>query len=144
MRIKILLVLLGAILISCNTKAKVERKIKTTVTSFLDAVEKDKLNECVNLIHDGGGSYGGIHMDVSFLYKNYKKINSRVDLKKNIIVKDTIYVGTKMKYVQYKIKNNNPNYSKKPLIITFIFYDQVGYDKIFNSSFLNNNMLDWE
>ncbi|KFF12021.1 hypothetical protein N6B72_02920 [Chryseobacterium soli] len=144
MRIKILLVLLGVILISCNTNSSAERKIKKTVTSFLDAVERDKPNECVNLIHDGSGSYGGIHMDVSFLYKHYKKINSEVDLKKNIKVKDTIYVGAKMKYVQYRIKNSNPNYLQKPLIITFIFYDQVGYDKIFNSSFLDNNMLNWE
>ena len=135
--------MLGVLLISCNTQASKERKIRRTVTEFLDAVEKEKANQCTDLIKDGHNAYGSIHMQVHFLNKNYKKINSNVNLKKNIKVKDTIYVGAKMKYVQYRIKNNNPNYLQKPLIITFIFYDQTGYHKIFNSSFVEN-FLDWE
>ncbi|ROH98154.1 hypothetical protein [Chryseobacterium daecheongense] len=143
MRIWTLVVLLSITLTSCNTQASAERKIKRTVTSFLGAVEKNSTNQCADLIKDGHDAYGSIHMQVHFLHKNYKKINSYVNLKKNIKVKDTIYVGTKMKYVQYQIKNSNPNHLQKPLIITFIFYEQIGYDKIFNSSVVEN-FLDWE
>ncbi|WP_299182880.1 hypothetical protein [uncultured Chryseobacterium sp.] len=143
MRIWILIVLFGVISTSCNTKVSAERKIKRTVTTFFSAVEKNSTNQCRDLIKDGHDAYGSIHMQVHFLNKNYKKINSYVNLKENIKVKDTIYVGSKMKYVQYRIKNNNPKYLEKPLTITFIFYDQTGYDKIFNSSVVEN-FLDWE
>ncbi len=143
MRTKILTILFGILLISCNTEASAKREITKTVTSFLDAVEKNNTNQCRDLIKDGHDSYGSIHMQVRFLNKNYKKINSYVNLKESIKVKDTVYVGAKMKYVQYRVKNSNPNYLQKPLTITFVFYKHNGYDKISNSFFLDN-FLDWE
>lgn len=142
MKIKIFTLLFGIILISCNTKASKEREIKKTVTKFLNAVERDDKKEGRELIYNSKHFYGGINMELSFFHKNYKKINSYIDLKNNIKVKDTIYLlGQKFKYVQYHIKNSND--SLKPLMITFIFYDQVGYDKIYNCCIFNN-MLDWE
>ncbi|MFC0346036.1 hypothetical protein [Epilithonimonas hispanica] len=135
--------LISLLLFSCNTQAIKERKIKKTVENILNAIEKNSTNQCMDLIKDSKGSYGSINMQVHFLNRNYKKINSQIDLRENIKVKDTIYVGAKMQYVQYKVVNNNANYVEKPLLITFIFYDQEGYDKIFNSSFVEN-FLDWE
>jgi len=140
---KIFILLISAVLISCNTKASAERKIKKTVTNFWNAVERKKVSQCIDLIKDGQDYYGSINMQVSFLNKNYKKINSYINLKENINVKDTVYVGAKMKYVQYRIKNSKPNYTQHPLLITFIFYDQTGYDKVFNSAF-TDNFLKWE
>lgn len=137
------MILLSILLVSCNTQASRERKIKQTVTEFLDAVEKNSTNQCRDLIKDGDNSYGSLHMQVRFLNKNYKKINSYVNLKNSIKVKDTLFLGAKMNYVQYYIKNSKPNYTQKPLIITFMFYKDAGYDKIFNSNFLDN-FLDWE
>lgn len=143
MRAIILIILFGFALFSCNTQATKERKIKKTVTKFWNAVEHKKVSQCVDFVKDGHDYYGGIHMQVSFLNKNYKKINSYINLKENVKIKDTVYVGAKMKYVQYCIKNSKPNYTQKPLLITFIFYDQAGYDKIFNSVF-TENFLNWE
>lgn len=135
--------MLSLVLLSCNTQASRERKIKQTVTEFLNAVEKDKTNQCRDLIKDGHNSYGSIHMQVRFLNRNYKKINSYVNLKNNIKVKDTLFFGAKMNYVQYYVQNNKSNYKQKPLIITFMFYKEIGYNKIFNSNFVEN-FLDWE
>lgn len=143
MRIWILIILLSFISTSCNNKASTERKIKRTVTSFLDAVEKKDGSKYKSLIYESEAYPGVISMEMTFFYKNYKRINSNADLKQNIKIKDTIFNGAKRKYVQYHIKNNNPDYFQKPLIITFIFYDQIGYDKIYNHSIFDN-MLDWE
>lgn len=143
MRIKILICMLGVLLVSCNTQASKERKIRRTVTEFLDAVEKDDGSKYKSLIYESEQYPGVISMERKFLNKNYKKINSYINLKENIKIKDTIWAGAKMKYVQYRIKNNNPNYLRNPLLITFIFYDQKGYDKICNPGVLKN-FLDWE
>ncbi|MBL3550533.1 hypothetical protein [Chryseobacterium sp. KMC2] len=143
MRIWILIILFSVISTSCNSKASAERKIKKTVTSFLDAVEQKDGSKYQSLIYESESYPGVISMEKSFFYKNYKKINSNIDLKESIKIKDTIFNRAKRKYVQYHIKNNNPDYFQKPLIITFIFYDQIGYDKIYNHSIFDN-MLDWE
>lgn len=135
--------MLGILLISCNTNSSANRKMKNTVISFLDGIEKRNTNQCRDLIHNGHEYYGSIRMQVYFLNKNYQKINSYVDLRKNINIQDTIYSGAKMKYVQYYIKNHNLKKTQKPLVITFIFYNEVGYDKVFNSFFVEN-MLEWE
>ncbi|MDV7695863.1 hypothetical protein N6B72_02925 [Chryseobacterium soli] len=68
MRIKILL--LGAILISCNTKISAERKIKQTVTEFLSAVEKDDGSKYKSLIYKSEVYPGVISMEKHFLQKN--------------------------------------------------------------------------
>ncbi|KFF12022.1 hypothetical protein IW15_10585 [Chryseobacterium soli] len=68
MRIKILL--LGAILISCNTKISAERKIKQTVTEFLSAVEKDDGSKYKSLIYKSEEYPGVISMEKHFLQKN--------------------------------------------------------------------------
>lgn len=143
MRIWTLVVLLSITLTSCNTQASAERKIKRTVVSFLDAVEKKDGSKYTSLIYESEAYPGVISMEKRFFYKNYEKINSYVDLKKNIKIKDTVFNGAKRQYVQYYIRNSNPNYLQKPLIITFIFYDQIGYDQIYNHSIFDN-MLDWE
>lgn len=135
--------MLCILLVSCNTNSSANTKIKKTVISFLNGIEKGNTNQCRDLIHNGHEYYGSIHMQVHFLNKNYKKINSYIDLKKNINIKDTVYSGAKMKYVQYDIKNDDPKKDRKPLIITFIFYNEVGYDKIFNSFFVEN-ILEWQ
>lgn len=139
----VLMFFFGFALLSCNTQASSERKIKKTVTSFLDAVEKNDGNTYKSLIYNSEQYPGVISMEKSFFNKNYKKINSYINLKENIKIKDTVFNGAKRKYVQYRIKNSNPNYSQKPLIITFIFYKQVGYDKINNPSVLDN-FLKWD
>ncbi|MGI9580039.1 hypothetical protein ACR1PO_02390 [Chryseobacterium sp. RRHN12] len=143
MRMWLLIILFSVISTSCNNNTLAERKIKKTVITFLDAVEKKDGNKYKSLIYESEVYPGVISMEKKFFYKNYKKINSDVNLKENIKIKDTIFNGAKRKYVQYRIKNNNADYFQKPLIITFIFYDQIGYDKIYNHSIFDN-MLDWE
>lgn len=135
--------LIGTILMSCNTEASAKRKITKTVTKFWNAVEKNNGDEYKALIYESEKYPGVISMEKRFFNKNYKKINSYINLKENIKIKDTIFNGSKRKYVQYRIKNDNQNYVQKPLIITFIFYKQVGYDKIYNPSVLDN-FLKWE
>ena len=130
-------------LISCNTEASAKRKITKTVTDFWNAVEKNDGNEYKSLIYESEKYPGVISMERKFLNKNYNKINSYINLKENIKVKDTVFNGAKRQYVQYWIKNNKPNYTQKPLIITFIFYQQVGYDKVYNPSVLDD-FLKWE
>lgn len=143
MKIKIFILLISVILVSCNTEASAKRKITKTVTNFWNAVEKNDGNEYKSLIYESEKYPGVISMERKFLNKNYNKINSYINLKENIKVKDTVFNGAKRQYVQYWIKNNKPNYTQKPLIITFIFYQQVGYDKVYNPSVLDD-FLKWE
>ncbi|TXF77775.1 hypothetical protein [Chryseobacterium sp.] len=143
MRTIILIVWFSVSLLSCNTQTSKDRKIKRTVTEFLNAVEKNDANKYKSLIYESDLYPGVISMEKKFFNKNYNKINSIVDLKKNIQVKDTIFNTVKRQYVQYRIKNSNPDYLHKPLIITFMFYEQVGYDKIYNPGVLKN-FLEWE
>ncbi len=142
-KIKIFILLISLVLISCNTEASAKRKITKTVTNFWNAVEKNDGNEYKSLIYESEKYPGVISMERKFLNKNYNKINSYINLKENIKVKDTVFNGAKRQYVQYWIKNNKPNYTQKPLIITFIFYKQVGYDKVYNPSVLDD-FLKWE
>ncbi|MFP3596103.1 hypothetical protein [Chryseobacterium sp. SIMBA_029] len=103
MRIKILLVLLGITLISCNTKASAERKIKRTVTEFLSAVEKDDGSKYKSLIYESEEYPGVISMEKHFLHKNYIKINAIVNLRENIKIKDTIYKNGNMSNIILRI-----------------------------------------
>lgn len=137
-----IIILLGVILTSCNTNDSAETKIRKTVISFLDAVEKKDGNKYKSLVYESQAYPGVISMEKKFFFENYKKIDSISDLKGNIKIKDTVFNGAKRKYVQYYVKNSNPNYFQKPLIITFIFYDKIGYDQIYNHSIFDN-MLDW-
>ena len=143
MKTKIFILLISLMLVSCNTEASAKRKIANTVTNFLNAVEKNDVNEYKSLIYESEKYPGVISMERKFFNRNYKKINSYINLKENIKIKDTVFNGAKRKYVQYNIMNSNPNYLQKPLIITFIFYKQAGYDQIYNPSVLDN-FLNWE
>ena len=136
MRIWILIVLISIPLVSCNTRSSEERRIKQTVTNFLNAAEKKERKKCEDLIYEGDHYSGAISMQLHYLNKNLKNINYE-DLKNNIKIKDTVYIlGAKMKYVKYIIKN--PNNKSTPLMMTFVFYKPIGYDKIYSPNFLEN------
>lgn len=139
----VFVILVGVIFTSCNTKVSDESKIKKTLIIFFNALEKKDESKYNSLIYEYEAYPGVISMEKKFFYKNYNRINSSVNLKDNIKIKDTIFNGATRKYVQYRIKNKNQEYLQKPLIITFIFYDQIGYDQIYNHSIFDN-MLDWE
>lgn len=146
--IKYVLATLFLLNISCciNQKKKDEEQIKDTVTKYWKAVKEDKVEECLNLFEDVENYEGGVQSDIYFLHKNYDKINPNDILLKNIKVKDTVvmFAQNKQKYVQYVIKKeNDSNYMKKPLIITFMFYKPVGYNKIFNRAVLQNH-IGWD
>jgi len=132
---------------SCvNQRKKDDEQIKNTITEYLKAVKENDLQKCKSLIEDGETYSGGIQGQFYFLQKNYERINPNNVLLKNIKIKDTIGTipSVKLKYVQYTIKKDNDNtYLKKPLIITFMFYKPVGYDKIFNASILQNH-IGWD
>lgn len=126
-----------------NQKKKDEEQIKDTVTKYWKAVKENKVEECLNLFEDVENYKGGVQSDIYFLHKNYDKINPNDILLKNIRVKDTVvmFSQNKQKYVQYIIKKeNDSNCLKKPLIITFMFYKPVGYNKIFNRTILQNHI----
>jgi len=139
--ISILVILLST---SCvNQKEKDEQQIKNTVREYWKAVKENDLQKCNSLIEDSETYFGGIQGQFYFLQKNYDKINPNDILLKNIKVKDTTATipSVKLKYVQYFIKDqNDPNNLKKPLIITYLFYKEIGYNKIFNASILQNHI----
>ncbi len=55
-----------------------------------------------------------------------------------------MFAENKQKYVQYTIKKeNDTTYLKKPLIITFMFYRPVGFNKIYNPVILENH-IGWD
>ena len=131
--------------ISCcvNQQQKDEEQIKNTVKEYWKAVKADDLEKCKSLIDNSETFSGGIQGEFYFLQKNYGKINPNDILLQNIKVKDTTSTipSIKLKYVQYIIKEkNDPDNLKKPLIITYLFYDRIGYDKIFNASTLQNHI----
>ncbi|ASW73628.1 hypothetical protein IQ37_19325 [Chryseobacterium piperi] len=146
--IKYILGILFLLNISCcvNQKKKDEEQIKNTVKEYLKAVKENDLQKVYGLIDDSDTFFGGIQGEFYFLKKNYDKINPNNILLKNIKVKDTVvtFAQNKQKYVQYVIKKeNDSNYLKKPLIITFMFYKPVGYNKIYNSVILQNH-IGWD
>ena len=139
--ITILLVLLN---ISCcvNQKQKDEEQIKDTINKYWHSVKENNVKECLSLFEDVENYSGVVQSDLFFLNKNYDKINPNNILLKNIKIKDTtvMFAENKQKYVQYMIKKeNDTTYLKKPLIITFMFYKPVGYNKIFNRAVLQNS-----
>ncbi|MBC7749471.1 MAG: hypothetical protein H7Z76_13010 [Methylotenera sp.] len=143
----ILFFLLFFFTISCvNQKQKDQEEIKQTVKNYFNAVKANDLEKCKLLIEDSENYLGVIQGEFNFLHKNYDEINPNDVLLRNILVKDTLitFTNEKEKYVQYIIKNDkNPNNLKKPLIITFMFYKPVGYDKIFNRVILENH-IGWD
>ncbi|SEG62796.1 hypothetical protein SAMN05421847_3019 [Halpernia humi] len=116
-----------------------EKQIKKTVSEYWTLMEKGEFNQSVKLFHDGESYSGGLHMYFYKLQKHYKYLNEEKKFKENIIVKDTTYIGQKMKYVQYYIKDKKQK--KPPLIITFIFWKENGYDNIYSTKF--ENLLEW-
>ena len=102
-------------------------------------MEKGEFNQSVTLFHDGDSYSGALHMYFYKLKKHYKYLNDEKKFKENIRIKDTIYIGQKMKYVQYYIKDKKQN--KQPLIITFIFWKENGYDNIYSTKF--ENLIKW-
>jgi len=132
---------------SCiNQSQEDEVQIKKTVKQFWKAVENNDLEKCKNLIEDSETFDGIIQSDIYFLHKNYKKINPNNILLNNIKIKDTtgIVPSLKLKYVQYIIPTkDDPDNVKKDLIITLMFNQTVGYNKIFNPTILENN-IGWD
>lgn len=129
-----------------NQKQKDQEEIKQTVKNYFSAVKANDLEKCKFLIEDSENYSGVIQGEFNFLHKNYDEINPNDVLLRNILIKDTLvtFTNEKEKYVQYIIKNDkNPNNLKKPLIITFMFYKPVGYDKIFNRIILQNH-IGWD
>ncbi|AYZ36302.1 hypothetical protein EGY07_12295 [Chryseobacterium indologenes] len=143
--ISLILILLS---ISCcvNQKQKDEEEIKNTIREYWKAVKTNDLQKCNSLIYDNETFFGVIQGEFYFLHDNYNKVNPNDILLKNIKIKDTVvmFAENKQKYVQYTIKKeNDTTYLKKPLIITFMFYRPVGFNKIYNPVILENH-IGWD
>lgn len=146
--IKYILGILFLLNISCcvNQKKKDEEQIKETVTKYWKAVKENDLKSYNSLIYDSENYPGVTASELFFLNKNYDVINSKENVLNNIRIKDTtdIIPSVKMKYVQYTYKKkNDSNNLKKPLIITLMFYKQMGLDKIYYPVILQNH-IGWD
>lgn len=146
--IKYISLVLLLLSISCcvNQKKKDEEQIKETVTKYWKAVKENDLQSYNNLIYDSENYPGVTASELFFLNKHYDAINSKENFLNNIRIKDTtdIIPSVKMKYVQYTYKKeNDSNNLKKPLIITLMFYKQMGLDKIYYPVILQNH-IGWD
>lgn len=136
-------ILIICVLTSCiNQKQKDEEQIKNTVRRFWLSVKENDFETYKSLNENSDMFIGIMHMEFSFLHKNYEKINPNDYLIKDIKIKDTVLVG-KQKYVQYYIKSTDTIRGKAPLIITLEFYKPIGYDKLSNAVVLKNH-LEWD
>lgn len=146
--IKYILGIIFLLNISCcvNQKKKNEEQIKETVTKYWKAVKENDLQTYNSLIYDSENYPGVTASELFFLNKHYNTINSKEKFLNNIKIKDTtdIIPSVKMKYVQYTYnKENDINNLKKPLIITLMFYKQMGFDKIYYPVILQNH-IGWD
>lgn len=134
--------------ISCVSQdQKDKEQIKETVLKYWKTVRYNDSKSYNNLIYDSKNYPGVTASELFFLNKHYNEINSKVDLLKNIKIKDTtdIFIpSVKMKYVQYIFKKeNDTNNLKKPLVITLMFYKPNGFNKIYNPNVLENH-IGWD
>ena len=133
----------SSVFISCvNQQNKDEEQIRKTVNKFWDTIKRDDIEGYKELFYDNEIFLGSISADFYFLHNNYDEISKSIQGKK-LKIKDTIVFlpENRKKYVQYIIKkDNDSNNLYKPLIITLMFYKPVGYDKIYNSSPLDNHI----
>ncbi|CAA7386371.1 hypothetical protein [Chryseobacterium fistulae] len=146
--VKYILVILFLLNINCcvNQTKKDEKQIKKTVIQYFKAFKENDLHTYNSLIYNSDNYPGITASELFFLNKNYNKINSRENLLDNIKIKDTtdIIPSVKMKYVQYVYKNEkDSNNMKKPLIITLMFYKQIGFNKIYQPVILQNH-IGWD
>ena len=103
----------SSVFISCvNQQNKDEEQIRKTVNKFWDTIKRDDIEGYKELFYDNEIFLGSISADFYFLHNNYDEIS----------------------------KDNDSNNLYKPLIITLMFYKPVGYDKIYNSSPLDNHI----
>lgn len=130
-----------------SQEQKDKEQIKKTVLKYWKAVRENNLPMYNSLIYDAENDPGVTASELFFLNKHYNEINSKKDLLNSIKVKDTTDIfmpSIKMKYVQYVYKKeNDTNNLKKPLIITFLFFKPVGFDKIHNPGTLQNH-IGWD
>lgn len=144
--IKYILGIVILLSISCcvNQKKKDEEQIKETVTKYWKAVKENDLHSYNSLVFNSENYPGVTASELFFLNKHYDAINSKEDFLNNIKIKDTtdIIPGVKMKYVQYTYKKKTNNL-KKPLIITLMFYKQMGFEKIYYPVILQNH-IGWD
>ena len=118
-----------------NQQNKDEEQIRQTVNKFWDTIKRDDIEGYKELFYDNEIFLGSISADFYFLHNNYDEISKSIQ-GKNLKINEN-----RKKYVQYIIKkDNDSNNLYKPLIITLMFYKPVGYDKIYNSSPLDNHI----
>jgi hypothetical protein len=142
---KIITIIVLIFLYSCtNTQRNPEEgEIKKTVANFWKSVDENNLNEYTKMIYDSENYPGVTSSELFFLHKHRDLINKQQRLK-NIKIKDTIgfVPNVKLKYVQYKYFKDS-NKSKEPLIITLMFYESIGLNKIYNPVILQNH-IGWD
>lgn len=143
---KIILIFISVIsILSCNvSKNNDNEQIKKTVIQYFNSIKENDSLQYRKLIYFSDKFPGGTSSDLFFLHKNFSKINPNNILLKNIKVKDTFNL-VKKKYVMFTFKKNNskPFEYNQDLKMYLLFWNEVGYDKIYEI-YIIGNMPEWE
>ncbi len=126
------------ILFSCDSEKKNDEKMRKVVENFFLTVKENKIEDVPSLFYENDIFFGAIKADAFFINKHYQEL--KIDaLVKQMKIKDTtsIIPSQKQKYIQFTIKKSDDNL---PIIITFIFDEMNGFDKISSPSVLQNQM----
>lgn len=112
--------------------------MKSVVKQYFSLVKENKTDDIPNLFWESDIFSGAIKSDAFFINKHYDELRID-DLVNQMKIKDTtsIIPSQKQKYIQFTIKKNEDNL---PIIMTFIFDEMYGFDKITSPNVLQNQM----
>ena len=124
-----------------DQKKKDEEQIKETVQKFWTAVQNNDEEGYLSLIENSGGEYRLAMLDqLHYLNRNYSKINQKIKAQ-GIQIKDTNELGPSQKAVEYLF--DKPGTTVEPLTVKLFFFQEQGYQTIFNIRILGN-LPEWE
>lgn len=126
------------LLFSCNSENENDDKMRKVVEDYFSTIKENKIEEIPSLFYENDIFSGAIKADAFFISKHYQEL--KIDaLVKQIKIKDTtsIIPSQKQKYVEFLIKKDDDHL---PIIMTFIFDEMYGFNKIASPNVLQNQM----
>lgn len=123
---------------SCDSKSTDNEKMKKKVKDYFSLIKDNKIEEIPSLFDDDGIFTGAIKSEAFFINKHYKELKIDQFLE-HIKIKDTVSIipSQKQKYIEFTFRKSEDHL---PVIMTFIFDEMNGFNKIYSPNILQNQM----
>lgn len=136
---KLYAIVFGIILLnSCSSKSNDNEEMSNVLKHYFSLVKDNKIEEIPNLFEDDDVFSGAIRSDAFFINKHYDELMIDQFLE-NIKIKDTVSIipSQKQKYIEFTFRKSEDHL---PVIMTFIFDEKNGFNKIYSPNILQNQV----